>query len=170
MRLGLLLLQQPQSQEFLMKILVMSDSHGSKNNMLEAICKESPDYILHLGDNERDCTSIEAVYPDIPLRKVRGNCDRGYRGLDIDEFVLCDKRFYMTHGHLHSVKTARINIKQAALGKNADILLFGHTHTPHQSVFEGMLIINPGSIGTDGKSYAVLEIENGDVECNIKTL
>jgi len=148
----------------------MSDSHGSKNNMLDAISKESPEYILHLGDNERDCSVIEAAYPHIPLRKVRGNCDRGYPGLDIDEFVLCEKRFFMTHGHIHGVKTGNVNIKQAALTQNADILLFGHTHIPHYAVFENLTIINPGSIGSGTKSYAVLTIESGVIECEHKSL
>ena len=153
-----------------MKILIMSDSHGSKNNMLDAIEKESPDNILHLGDNIRDCTAIENMFPDIPLRCVRGNCDRDYPGLDIDEFVLNDKRFFMTHGHIHGVKMGRMSIKQAAISKNADILLFGHTHTPHLSVFENLTIINPGSIGSGGKIYAVLEIKNGKVECEHRTI
>jgi len=153
-----------------MKILVMSDSHGSKNNMLDAIEKESPEYILHLGDNERDCAAIDAMYPEIPLRSVRGNCDRGSPGLDMDEFVLCEKRFFMTHGHIHGVKMGRVSIKQAALTRNADILLFGHTHIPHHSVFENLTIINPGSIGSSGKTYAVLEIKNGDVNVELKNL
>ena len=153
-----------------MIILVMSDSHGSKNNMLNAVAKESPEYILHLGDNERDCAVIETMYPDIPLRKVRGNCDRGYPGLDIDEFVLCEKRFFMTHGHIHGVKTGSVSIKQAALARNTDILLFGHTHIPYYTVFENLTIINPGSIGSGTKSYAVLEIKNGVIECELKSL
>jgi len=148
----------------------MSDSHGSKNNMLNAVAKESPEYILHLGDNERDCAVIETMYPDIPLRKVRGNCDRGYPGLDIDEFVLCEKRFFMTHGHIHGVKTGSVSIKQAALARNTDILLFGHTHIPYYTVFENLTIINPGSIGSGTKSYAVLEIKNGVIECELKSL
>ena len=138
--------------------------------MLDAIAKESPEYILHLGDNERDCAAIEAMYPEIPLRSVKGNCDRGYPGLDIDEFVLCEKRFFMTHGHIHGVKMGRVSIKQAAQSKNADILLFGHTHIPHQSVVENMMIINPGSIGAGTKTYAVLEIKNGEINCELKSL
>jgi len=152
-----------------MKILVMSDSHGSKNNMLDAIDKETPGYILHLGDYERDCTAIDAMYPEIPLRKVRGNCDRGYPGLDMDEFVLCEKRFFMTHGHLHGVKMGRDKIKKAALDRNADILLFGHTHTQHYSLFEKITIINPGSICSDNKNYAILEIKNGEVLYELKS-
>jgi len=156
--------------EQFMKILVMSDSHGNKNNMLNAVKLESPDWILHLGDNDRDCSNIEAVYPDIPLRTVRGNCDRFSAGLDIDEFELEGKRFYMTHGHLFGVKSGKAKIIQAATDKGADILLFGHTHVPHYSVSGDLTIINPGSISSGGKYYAVLEIKNGAVECELKII
>jgi len=153
-----------------MKILILSDSHSSKNNMLSAISRETPDWIFHLGDNEKDCSDIELSYPEIPLRKVKGNCDRLSAGLDIDEFVLEDKRFFMTHGHLFSVKSGKTKVIAAAKERNADILLFGHTHVPHYSVADNLIIINPGSIGGGGKYYAVLEIKNGDVTCELKSL
>ena len=153
-----------------MRILVISDSHGSKNNIFDAIDLESPDLILHLGDNDRDCNDAGLLYPAIPLRTVRGNCDRGSPGLDMDEFVLEGKRFFMTHGHLFGVKMGRTNIKKAAIDRGIDVLLFGHTHIPHYSVFEGLIIVNPGNIGEGGNNYAVLEISNGAVSCELKVL
>jgi len=148
----------------------MSDSHGSVNNMLDAADIESPDVILHLGDNIGDCANVVRMFPDIMLRSVRGNCDRGSPGLDIDEFVLEGKRFVMTHGHLFSVKMGRESIKRAGIQRNADVLLFGHTHHPHHSVADNMTLINPGSIGAGTKAYAVLEIKNGEIECEFKKL
>ena len=153
-----------------MKVLVMSDSHGSKNNILDAIDIESPDFILHLGDNCKDCSVIESMYPDIPLRSVKGNCDRLSAGSEIDEFILEDKRFFMTHGHLFGVKTGKTSVINTALNRGVDILLFGHTHIPHYSVVENLIVVNPGSIGAGGKYYAVLEIKNGAVSCDLKSL
>ena len=153
-----------------MKFLVLSDSHGNIDNMLDAADLESPDVILHLGDNIADCAGVVRMFPEITLRSVRGNCDRGYQGLDIDEFVLEGKRFMMTHGHLFSVKMGRDSIKKAAKERNTDILLFGHTHTPHHSTHENMTILNPGSIGSGTKAYATLEIKNGVVDVEFKTL
>ena len=153
-----------------MKILVMSDSHGSKNNMLDVVALESPDWILHLGDNDRDCDDIELIYPDIPLRSVKGNCDRFSAGLDIDEFVLEGKRFFMTHGHMYGVKSGKARITYEAKNRGADILLFGHTHIPHHSTADNLIVINPGSIGAGGKSYAVLELENGEASCKLMNL
>jgi len=153
-----------------MKILVLSDSHGSRNNMLKTIALESPDWIFHLGDNDKDCSDIELSYPEIPLRTIRGNCDRLSAGLDIDEFELEGKRFFVTHGHLFSVKSGKTKVIAAAKERGADILLFGHTHVPHHSTVDDLTVINPGSIGSGGKYYAVLEIKNGDFSCELKSL
>ena len=153
-----------------MKILVMSDSHGFKNNMLQAVELEAPDYILHLGDSVRDCADITAMYPQIPLRNVKGNCDRGYQGIEMDEFVLEDKRIFMTHGHLFGVKTGKTRIIEAAVNRGVDILLFGHTHIPFYSVKDNLTILNPGSIGSPSKPYATIHISNSEITCDLKTL
>jgi len=146
----------------------MSDSHGGKSAMLKAVANESPDIILHLGDHDRDCAAIEWDYPEIPLRSVRGNCDRSSSGPDADEFTLGGKRFFMTHGHLYSVKTGLRSILSSASAKGADMLLFGHTHVPYHSATEELFVVNPGSIGMGGKTYAVLELKNGAFVCEMK--
>ena len=153
-----------------MKVLVMSDSHGANNSMLAVVEKETPDYILHLGDYDRDCAAIRLAFPDIPLRAVRGNCDFGSNELEIDEFVLNGKRFLMTHGHLFGVKSSISRIKQHAENRDIDILLFGHTHVSHYEVCEGGLhVINPGSMCFgSSKSYAVIEISNEKIECELR--
>ena len=148
-----------------MRILVMSDSHGNKDAILKAAVRESPELILHLGDHDRDCSVIEQKHPEIPLRAVRGNCDRSSYGLDTDEFTIDGKHFFMTHGNIFGVKTGLTSIINNACLRGADVLLFGHTHTPHYSINEGISVINPGSIGMGGKTYAVLELRNGVVTC-----
>ena len=153
-----------------MKILVMSDSHGGNNTLLNTVSLESPDLILHLGDHDRDCMDIGLEFPEIPLRSVRGNCDRSSNGLDIDEFTLNGKRFFMTHGHLYRVKTGLTQIVDTARARGADILLFGHTHIPLNTTRENLILINPGSICMGAKTYAVLDIDGGTVLCDIKSL
>ena len=41
-----------------MNILVLSDSHGNISNMEEAVEREKPDMILHLGDCWRDAERL----------------------------------------------------------------------------------------------------------------
>ena len=153
-----------------MRILVMSDSHGNKDAVLRAVARESPDMILHLGDHDRDCSAIEIEYPEIPVRSVRGNCDRSSYGLDTDEFTVGEKRFFITHGNLYRVKTGYSHIIDSARRKGADVLLFGHTHDTYYSVLDGLAIINPGSIGMDEKTYAVLDLKDGAIECEFMNL
>jgi len=153
-----------------MKILVLSDSHKAKDNILKAVEIEKPDMVFHIGDHEKDCLVIETKYPEIGLRTVRGNCDGWALGLDIDEFELQDKRFFMTHGHLYGVKTGMDSIIHAAHSRNADVLLYGHTHIQYYEVIDGLTILNPGSVGDAKKSYAVLELEKGKMHCELKNL
>jgi len=148
----------------------MSDSHGNKKALLQAVALESPNLILHLGDHDRDCHAIEDEYPEIPMRVVRGNCDFASAEAETDVFQLGEKRIFMTHGHLFRVKIALYSIYNTAIDRSADILLFGHTHTPHYEVYDRLTVINPGSISGYRKTYAVLEIKNSDVTCNIRTL
>ena len=154
-----------------MKVLVMSDSHGAKNSMLQAVKKESPDYILHLGDNEWDTSVLSEIYPDIPLRVVKGNCD-GFSGLPATEgFALEGKNILMTHGHLFYVKTSMSRLQKYAKEQKPDIVLFGHTHIPYKEEWKDMLFINPGSIGySTPKTYAVISIIDGMITCEFKTL
>ena len=57
-------------------------------------------------------------------------------------------------------------MKDWALEKGADAVLFGHTHAPCCQYIDGLAIFNPGSIshprGVDFVSYGMLEVtENG---------
>lgn len=153
-----------------MKIIVLSDSHGNTQALVDAVFDENPQLILHLGDHEKDCDKVRKVFPHIRLRAVRGNCDVRPREPEYDEFVVENKRVFMTHGHLYGVKTSLDSILNAAFGRGADILLFGHTHIPYNKIVQGLLAVNPGSIGAIQKTYAVLEIEHGAVHCKIVVL
>ena len=56
-----------------MKILIISDTHGSHKNFDRVIEKERPlDMLIHLGDVEGDEDYIPAV-ADCPVHMVRGN-------------------------------------------------------------------------------------------------
>jgi len=157
-----------------MKILVMSDSHGDTDSMLLAIRRTIPELILHLGDHDDDCDLTRAMFPQIPIRSVRGNCDAWSNNQDEEIFSLDGKLLFMTHGHLYGVKTGTETIVGAAKAKGADVLLFGHTHIPCYETADGIVLINPGAIGRgrdrNAKTYAVLELKNGAVTCEIKSI
>ena len=153
-----------------MKILVISDSHGNKDAIINAVKLEKPELVLHLGDHDKDCQILVSDFPGLPYRTVRGNCDWHSEELDTDTFRIGDKLIFMTHGHLYRVKTGISQIISIAVSRGADILLFGHTHETYGNKSIGLTTINPGSIGMGAKTYAVLKIETGAFEYEIKRL
>ncbi|MCL2402266.1 MAG: metallophosphoesterase [Oscillospiraceae bacterium] len=157
-----------------MKILVLSDSHGDTSACLQAVRLTAPELIVHLGDYDSDCEAISKQF-EIPIKAVKGNCDLRSNRSDEAEFEVAGKRFFITYGHPYGVKTSLARVTLAARQKGADVLLFGHTHNSCYDIIDEMVLVNPGSIGgyrtqTGEKTYAVLEIKNGAVLCEIKSL
>lgn len=146
-----------------MKVLVVSDSHGNIKALKRAAAVTGPDLILHLGDHDSDCDDLRRDMPDVMIRAVRGNCDPKSKELDADVFVLEGVRFFMVHGHNHGVKYSLDALITAGMYMEADVVLFGHTHRPYAKYYEDMLVLNPGSVGMNRKTYAVLEIGHGEV-------
>ena len=150
-----------------MKILVVSDSHGNRKALMRAVSATGPDMVLHLGDIASDCGIIRENMPELPVRAVRGNCDGFANEAAEDEFTAGGRRIFMAHGDRYGVKTGLNSFITSAMYRNADIALFGHTHRNFSMEYEGMLILNPGSVGTEQKTYAVLEIRDGAVKYDI---
>ena len=136
-----------------MKILVLSDSHGNLENMIQAVEKETPRMILHLGDCWRDGERLHEHFPDIPFHQVPGNCD--FRPTEPAEQLLFleDKRVLICHGHTYGVKQSLLTAGYAAKEQNLDLFLFGHTHRPLVDKRGKTLFLNPGSIGDYYNSY-----------------
>ena len=151
------------------KLLVLSDSHGNVDNMVQAVEQSNPDMILHLGDVMRDADKLHEFFPNIPLEQVPGNCD--YAAFEAPERILFieDKRVMMCHGHTLRVKQSLITAMYAAMEQNADLFLFGHTHRIFSQTRNGIAMLNPGSIGDHYyPTYGIAEIKNGII--NITTV
>ena len=60
-----------------MRILVFSDSHGLKGNILKALNRHrnDTDLAIHLGDGIGDMIALKDDYPQIGLAAVASNCD-----------------------------------------------------------------------------------------------
>lgn len=150
-----------------MKILVFSDSHGAVEPMVQALLRERPDHVLHLGDYVRDAIKLQRY--QVPITQVAGNCDYGSQAPTILTPVFEGVKFYMTHGHLHGVKNMYYRVIHAALVENADILLFGHTHRAECYQDQGLWIMNPGACGPKG-SYGVIQLSDGEIRCCVKSI
>lgn len=146
------------------RVLVVSDSHGDVENMCAAVELTQPRMVLHLGDGWRDADILTQRYPDLPLERVAGNCD--YRGRENAERLLLigGLRVLICHGHTLGVKTDFSMLMRAALERRADAVLFGHTHKPFVDIRNGVVMLNPGSIGDYARpTYGTLTV--GDGKC-----
>ena len=154
-----------------MKILVLSDSHRAEKPMLDAVRRERPDAIIHLGDHASDAQVLSSEFPLLPLSVVRGNCDLFED--NVPESVLMNwegVRIFATHGHRYGVKSNVLRLYYAAMEKEAEVILFGHTHIPYCEESDGVWLLNPGSCGRSRPSYGIIEIENGIPLCRVEEL
>ncbi len=154
-----------------MEILICSDSHGNQDNLIRLV-KDHPEatHLLFCGDGLKDLSILEEVAPNLIVLAVCGNCDGFSFSSDAPyerDFSLFGVRILMMHGHTHGVKGGCGRALRYAAERNADILLYGHTHLPcHESVTVGdkrIDVFNPGSIGKRellGYSYGVLTIRD----------
>ena len=137
-----------------MKVLIISDIHGSFNDLKEVLEKEkSFDRLVILGDilngpvdreSKEKTADLLNKYKD-KILSVAGNND-GYLDELLDfnntnyfNLLYIDNRiWFLTHGHIYN----RYNMPDI----NYDIYLQGHRHVPLMSKENNKLYLNPGSI------------------------
>ena len=154
-----------------MKILVLSDSHGTLSSMENAVERERPDYIFHLGDYQRDARKLEEFYPEIPLLSVPGNCDRPLPG---EPLTLVREYggvgILLTHGHAYGVKSGLLRMELAAREAGVQVALFGHTHHAVCEDLGGLWLMNPGASSGLRRSCGIVEIAGGKAVCRIEEI
>lgn len=151
-----------------MKILVVSDSHQHLEKLIDIFEKENPDIVISAGDNSGDVIDLSNIKEKAEYYIVRGNCDYfDFKTDDIEEFNIAGKKIFLTHGHLYDVKSGYEKIKNEALKKQADIVIFGHTHIPYLNN-ETPVLFNPGA-AKDGK-YGTIEISGDEIKFYHKKL
>jgi hypothetical protein len=150
-----------------MKVLIVSDTHGRHAGIEEAIEREKPFHMLiHLGDAEGYEDYIQEL-AGCPMEIVSGNNDH-FSQLPTEKELLIDGlRIFITHGHYYFVALNNERIRQEGLKRQADVVMFGHTHRPFISEEEGITLLNPGSLAfprQEGRqySYIVMEKKHGE--------
>jgi putative phosphoesterase len=167
-----------------MTLLVLSDSHGRPDLIEEAIRRVRPDGILFAGDGLRDLSRVEI---SCPLWAVAGNCDWLTTPLIISGAILEPQneelitvegvRILLMHGHKYGVKSDLGQAVARAVQRDADLLIFGHTHIPLElhlrpdggradfSVTKPLTLFNPGSLGDHHASFGTVTVRNGQLLC-----
>ena len=155
-----------------MKVAVFSDTHMNTAKMLEAVRKESPDVMIHLGDLERDTECLRQEFPSIPLYNVCGNCDFSRTAPEKAVIPLGPVKAFITHGHLYNVDWNTDSLVYAAMEEGCSIAMFGHTHQAVNGELGSVKLLNPGTAGKGLKlTYAMVDIfENGGIACEIRDM
>ena len=149
-----------QKGESCMRVLVLSDSHGSARRMRAVLEKEADcGVVFFLGDGLNDLERVRKDFPDRTFVAVCGNNDWGSEYTSYDDFAykyLEGHTIIATHGHRVAVRFTLTDLLAKAQGVMADVALYGHTHRQNTETRAGVLFVNPGAL-CDGK-YAVLDL------------
>ena len=122
---------------------LISDTHGQlRPGALAAL--EGCSAILHAGDvgGAHVISGLTAV---APVHAVRGNVDDPHDpGLPPHvSLEIAGVRIHVSHGH----ELGRPTPERVAGAYDADVLVFGHTHTALVEAIGGRLVVNPGAAG-----------------------
>lgn len=154
-----------------MRILVISDSHGADYKITDILNRHSDiKEVFFLGDNVADAENAQINFPDRCFHIVSGNCDYFAVYPFSDIFFFEGKKIFFTHGHRFKVKYSLEELFKEGEKQNADLILFGHTHTPYEHYENGRLYLNPGSLSRSREgspTYATVEIRKNGILANI---
>lgn len=165
------MLQIKMKEVLLMKIFVISDTHGKIDKAIEIYkTLNDIDLIIHLGDLWNDGKRIKDQL-DVPLIGLKGNMDGSFAR---DGYHIMETEFgkiFLAHGHMENVKQGYDNIMYKAESLECKAAFFGHTHVPLFVQVSGMYLLNPGSLalpaGGRKGSYAVATIGEKTLDATI---
>ena len=156
------------------RVILLADTHIPKvstplpRELLQAC--EGADLIVHAGDLI-EMSVLDELGRLAPTRAVYGNMDRPeVRSVlpEQDVVTLEGKRIGVVHGWGPPMGSERRVMSRFT---GVDVLVFGHTHKALGDERKGTLLLNPGSPNdrrfSDRLSYAVLDIESGEVKPRI---
>ncbi|HSP13747.1 MAG TPA: metallophosphoesterase family protein, partial [Thermoanaerobaculia bacterium] len=141
----------------LKRIGIIADTHGLlRPEVLEVF--SGVDHILHAGDiGGKDV--IAFLGKIAPVTFVRGNNDDD-DGFGIVREKVGGLRILITH-ILPRPQRLRVEVREALA--NVDLVVFGHSHLPHNEVIGGVRFFNPASAGPRRFDYPVsVGIVEGD--------
>jgi putative phosphoesterase len=137
-----------------MKIGIISDTHGKIHpRALEMLAEV--DHILHAGDIGGEHV-LETLRRIAPVTAVGGNVDGfqcGEAG-PVARVNLGGLRFFITHIIDRPSRLAG-EVGDELRKEDADVVVFGHSHLPHNEKLGGRWYFNPASAGPRRFDYPV---------------
>ena len=133
------------------RIGIIADTHGLlRPEAIEAL--RGVDAIVHAGDVGGDHV-LDGLRALAPLTYVEGNNDDG-EGTAIVRVTIGGLRILLTHILPRPHKPAR-RVIDSLRSTPADVVIFGHSHLPHDEVVDGVRYFNPASAGPRRFDYPV---------------
>ncbi len=145
------------------KILLISDTHSHVRDAVEIIRREGDfDLFFHMGDTYQDAVKIQDE-SGLSMKAVSGNMDELRTGPNVEVFSLEGIRFLLTHGDMFQVSQGLQVLDLEAERCGADVVCFGHTHIPCDTVINTRHFFNPGALRGNAESYGILTLDNGSI-------
>ncbi len=150
-----------------MRVGIVSDTHGLvRPEVLEALA--GVDLIVHAGDV--GAPEVLARLAEVaPVRAVRGNVDRGAWARELPETDVIEADGALLYV-LHALDA--LDLDPGAAGFAA--VISGHSHRPAHEVRDGVVYLNPGSVGPHRfrlpVSLALCEVREGRLLAEIVVL
>lgn len=144
-----------------MRIVVTSDAHRDLHILKKIAMIEVADIYVHAGDCELEPSQI------LPFINVKGNCD--YFDYPMYRILYAhNEQIMVMHGH-----TAFFgSMSEFAKAKGCNVLIYGHTHKYLEKFYDGILLLNPGSVSRprDGTipTYMILDIDDTGIKVTKK--
>ena len=157
-----------------MKIAVISDTHlHEPKPWLQEVYEQylaGSDAVLHCGDMTGKPTwSFLNRHP--AFHAVAGNMDDASLAGELEQRLTLDLaglRIGMTHGWGSTPFGLWKKVAQS-FGPGYDLICFGHTHTPKVDDYQGITVLNPGSL-REGSMAFVHVLEDKKLEIEFVTL
>ena len=117
---------------------LISDTHGLlRKEVVENL--NNCDLIIHAGDIGK-FEVIENLKRISDVEYILGNCDKDKNIAKEDKIIdVYNKRIYL----IHDISKIKVDLKK----ENIDIVVYGHSHKHNIYEEDGILYINPGSVG-----------------------
>lgn len=153
-----------------MKIGLISDTHGYLDPRVHDIFA-GVSHILHGGDIGYDEIIFE-LQSIAPVTAVLGNNDGGLHYRETEVVTLAEKKL-LVH-HILVPRVPHSVIREAIDREAPDVVVFGHSHQPHNEVIGRTLYVNPGYAGKPRfrleRSVALLHIEADGMRVEFRQL
>jgi len=153
-----------------MLIGVISDTHSFLDPRVASFFG-GVEHILHGGDIG-PATLIYQLEKIAPVTAVTGNTDTGCDFRETETIELAGRKF-LVH-HIVDVHNHDQPIRRRIEREAPDVVVFGHTHKPHNQVIGPTLFFNPGYAGkprfNQPRSVALLHCTAEGVRAEFKSL